>query len=531
MSQTEKYEAIVNCRVSTPEQLQNNSLNRQLDSIQKAAIKLGVKIAPNGIWSGSVSSKAGTNILRRDLAEMVEYCKKHNSIKYLIVDEYDRFMRSVNEGAYFEVVFQQLGVKVWYAAESDAFNGDDAMAKFMRSMSGYKAEGSNEERQRKSVNGHRKALNEGRYTFPPKPGYMKSTEPGVHVPHPEQFKPMQQALKEVASRLYSPSEALKRLNMSVYTKNKAPMKIDRFKHWLADPYYYGVVKIEKQINAENPIGKHKPMLTKLEFDNIQAILEANPTRQIVKKKYNPEFPLNALLTHACCPGSTFTGFVKNNGHGGKYPKYRCSICKKEFHRDDINAAISEILSRYRINNKYKNRFISALKVVWNSKKQDNINQLRQISRDIRELEDKKSKLILKLADVDDSISKDIEAEITNIKLQITSSLDRKGKLADYRKDLVRFTEYAFSYIENLSVKFWVNSFERRQRCQLLLFKGRIQYQTNKKVGTTNIPLIYRLATTKKDPENESESLLVELAGSAPASIRFEKISSSSIVDS
>lgn len=69
----------------------------------------------------------------------------------------------------FEVLFQQLGVKVWYASESDTFNGNDAMAKFMRTMSAFKAEGSNEERQRKSISGQTTALKEGRYTFNPKP--------------------------------------------------------------------------------------------------------------------------------------------------------------------------------------------------------------------------------------------------------------------------------------------------------------------------------------------------------------------------
>jgi len=58
-------------------------------------------------------------------------------------------------------------VRLWI----NAFNGDDAMAKFMRTMSAYKAEGSNEERQKKSVQGTKKAIREGRYTFPPKQIY------------------------------------------------------------------------------------------------------------------------------------------------------------------------------------------------------------------------------------------------------------------------------------------------------------------------------------------------------------------------
>jgi DNA invertase Pin-like site-specific DNA recombinase len=146
---SKKILAIANCRVSSIEQLLNNSLPRQELSVYAAAEKLGAEIVH--VWSGSVSSKAGTNVNRKDLEQMLDMCKKNKAIKYAIFDEYDRYMRSVNEGPYFEVLFQMQGVKVWYASESDAFNGNDAMAKFMRSMSAFKAEGSNEERQKKSI--------------------------------------------------------------------------------------------------------------------------------------------------------------------------------------------------------------------------------------------------------------------------------------------------------------------------------------------------------------------------------------------
>ena len=138
---TKKVLAITNCRVSTDEQLLNGSITRQTASVNAAAEKLGAEIIKT--WSGSVSSKAGTNVKRKDLLAMLDFAKANKSVKYAIFDEYDRYMRSVNEGPYFEVMFQQAGVKVWYASESDTFNGDDAMAKFMRSMSAFKAKGSN----------------------------------------------------------------------------------------------------------------------------------------------------------------------------------------------------------------------------------------------------------------------------------------------------------------------------------------------------------------------------------------------------
>ena len=108
--------AIASCRVSSDEQLKNNSLNRQRDSVIAAAERLGVAIAENGWWSGSVSSKHGNNLNRKDIHEMLDFCDKNKNVKYLIVDEPDRFMRSSDEAIYITMQFKLKGVKVWYAS-------------------------------------------------------------------------------------------------------------------------------------------------------------------------------------------------------------------------------------------------------------------------------------------------------------------------------------------------------------------------------------------------------------------------------
>ena len=110
MSQKDK--AIALCRVSSDEQLQNNSLARQSASVMKMAEKLGVEIPQNYIWSGSISSKRGKNVERKDLKEILSTCRKDKKIKYIIVDEPDRFMRSIQEAFYWETVFQTVDVKV-----------------------------------------------------------------------------------------------------------------------------------------------------------------------------------------------------------------------------------------------------------------------------------------------------------------------------------------------------------------------------------------------------------------------------------
>ncbi len=131
-------QAIALCRVSTAEQKLNSSLSRQEENVLNTADKLDAKIVK--WWSGDVSSKADTNLKRKDLREMLAYCKSNRSIKYLIVDEPDRFMRFIDEAFYFEVEFRQLGVKLWYASD-DNLNTGDLMAKMLKFAKYFPAEG------------------------------------------------------------------------------------------------------------------------------------------------------------------------------------------------------------------------------------------------------------------------------------------------------------------------------------------------------------------------------------------------------
>jgi len=173
--------AIANFRVSSDEQLLSNSLARQEQSVRKAADELGVVVTK--FWSGSVSSKKGSNVDRKDLEEMLVECKRNPNIKYAIFDELDRFMRSMLEIGYFFIQFKQLGVQIKFASQPN-LKTDTAADTLLLMLEAFKAEGSNEERQRKSIAGQTTALQQGRYPFSPKPGYKRGIEVGVQEVHP-----------------------------------------------------------------------------------------------------------------------------------------------------------------------------------------------------------------------------------------------------------------------------------------------------------------------------------------------------------
>lgn len=516
---SKKILAIANCRVSSDEQLLNNSIGRQRASVYAAAEKLGVEIIE--VWSGSVSSKAGTNVRRKDLLAMLDRCKHNKAIKFAIFDEYDRYMRSVNEGPYFEVLFQELGVKVWYASESDTFNGDDAMAKFMRAMSAFKAEGSNEERQRKSISGQSKALKDGRYPFNPKPGYMRGRKTGVPEIHPVRGPALQAVLIRLVTQQITPTQGVKELNASEYCLERKPIKMDKFKKIATDPFNAGILEVHKQVDVHNPGGIHEPLITPEQHLELLKIFDKRKKYQLgPRKNGNPEYPLSNHVTCALCTTKStiprYVGFPHSNGKNAKliYHKYRCRSCGRYITREELHSKVTKLLSSISISQTVRGEFLEALATVWKQKESQAVLDSQQISRKISNLnESVESQAIAAIdpanAPIKDEILKSIAKKKEMVK-SLEDELDLLTKTRDEGKK--QFLEFAFNFIEKFNTQFFSLSHQNRLRCKQLLFPAGFYLDENNKVYTPETSLIYRLLSSKKDLPDTEKSLLVRVQG-------------------
>lgn len=368
---SKKELAIASCRVSTPEQEKNNSLSRQHDNVDEVAKELGVTIVK--YWSGNQSSKRGTNVNRTDIKEMLAFCKQNKQVKYLIVDEPDRFMRSIDEAAYFEVSFRQLGVTVWYASDPELNKGDLAskLLKFTKYLS---AEGSNEERIHKSISGQTTALNAGRYPFHPKAGYMRGMKKGVPEVHPVRGVALREVFIRIVEHTVTPTEGLIELNKSDYTLDRAPLKMDKFRKIATDPFYAGIVEIDKQVKVRNEKGKHEPLITLEQHQELLRIFDAKKKTQTgPRKNGNPKFPLNRITLHDTClelkNKGKFVGYDHGNGKNPNlvYAKYRCRSCGLYLTRDELHPKVIQLFNDNPITEGGTNDFIEALDVVWKKK--------------------------------------------------------------------------------------------------------------------------------------------------------------------
>ena len=376
--------SIALCRVSTLEQkVEGHSLDRQETNVKVAADQLGAPIVK--FWSLDQSSRVGKNIHRKDLKEMISFCKQNKSVKYLIIDEVDRFMRDITYFYYFEACFEQLGVKIHYASQPE-LNSGDMMAKFNKLFLIFRAEASNDERMKKSTAGLKARVMQGYYPFPIPQGYAKTETPGLYKQDPDRFTLLQTAIREVLAG-YKPAEALRRLNARGYeTKSGRAMEINKFMEILRSPFYAGIIHIKTwDMTVEH--GLHPNMITPDEFEELQYAIDGKKLKY-QRKKHNSLFPLSNLMFCKEC-GKKLVGFIHRNGKGGEWEKYRCRGCGKQYHKDEVHKALDEVLDTIELSEEGKSEFLKSLEEVWNEEQKESIGYIAMLESRLDEISKKK----------------------------------------------------------------------------------------------------------------------------------------------
>jgi hypothetical protein len=322
--------------------------------------------------------------------------------------------------------------------------------------------------------------------------------------------------------MYTKQEAFQQLNQSSFTKYHAKWRIDKFKQYAIDPYYAGLLVMDHQVKIENGRGLHEPMITLQEHEAIVRLITGTTKKRGSPKQYNPEFPMNKILTCGnCAPGTKFTGSKKNNGYAKRtikyYWKYSCRGCGKAFHRDDVHIAISERLNELEYTGQQRGEFIKALQTVWEQKQRDKLQYALSLQKQLDKLNNDKSAMVQALVTAEDDLKDDFKAEVSRIKSAIANTELKLREASDLQEDLIDFIKFSLEYTNILKDDWWLLDHENRVRCQQLLLPGGISFNAQKKVGTPEISPLYRLQAKKKALNEDRNSLMVELAGTAPAS--------------
>ncbi len=520
-----KDQAIALCRISSDDQAKGHSLEAQNQSVKQASNDLDVDLVK--IWTEVQTSKKGKNFGRKDMEEMLRYCKQNKRVKYLLIDFMSRLMREVEVMIYYKVLFNQMGVELHFCSASQQhLNGKDQSAQLLRLIEGFTTEQENLARAETTIARMKTRYEAGYYISHPHQGYVKSDTPGLHVPDPTRFEVLRKGGRLIIYKQRTVSQAVQWMNDRGYrTLGGKKLDVNHYIEFIVDRYYCGKIDIKSAGWPKNIDGLHERMFSPREHKMlVAAITKRNPR---IRRKHNPEFAMANILRHRECEGvghyEKFAGHFFNPGkrpsgrQRAKRPVYDCRDCRKRIPRQRIHYAITEYLYNLKLLPDEK-QFREALIRVWRRQRGSVAQRLNILQTKKLTIEQKTKETAVSYTSETVEAAKDAlrillidyDKQLKTVEADITSSRDIEMESED-------FVKFAMSFVANIKDKWWSLSFENKARGEQVLFNGKIYADNSAKVHTPQLSSIYRLGTNKKALENASNAHLVELAGTAPAS--------------
>ena len=515
-----RTKAIALCRVSTVKQSdEGSSLEAQEQRVYDAAIHFNTEIVK--FWSIAQSSRKGKNYQRKDLTEMLAFAKADKQIKYIIVDEPDRFMRDLEAYYYWKLEFREkANAKLVYAKKPHLADYTSMVATMEEMIDVFRGEASNQERIDKTTANMKARVAAGYWPGNPKAGYKKGDVAGLHIADEPKWSILQSGFLQALDGAPL-KEVVANINAAGYTrKSGRSLDLSHFKEMLVDPYYAGMVKMSDW--PVNPNGLHKAMITPEQHEQLKAMVKGVVHKP--HKQFNPDFRLSKIMGCTDCMSEErkyplLTGGVHHNGKPldkrKYYNRYSCRGCKANIRQEELHEQVSNELLNLRLAEDKIQDFLAALRQVWEQEQSLSFTQIQALRRRSETLTEEKKQAVLK------QVRGELSEERANIAIealdeQLQDTNEQIASIETVEKDFVEFVEFAVNTAENLRERFWELDAEHTSWCKQLLFPSGFSVSRDKKVYTPEISEFYRLVHIEKDPKESSISSMVLGAGLEPA---------------
>ena len=298
--------AVIYLRVSTEEQVDNYSLDTQLDICRKEAERKGLEVLEIFREEGR---SAKTIKDRPTLIELLEFCRKNRKqVDAVIVYRLDRISRQTADYLAIRKKLAECEITLISASEP---TGDTPTERFIETMLAGFAQMDNDVRGERARNGMKARFMSGLYNGPPPLGYLRQN--GYAVKDPEIFTTLQEAWELMATGTKSLRDMANFLNdKGIRNRRKgykdALIRKQTMSSVFRNKFYAGKVVSKKY--GQEVQGQHPPMITEEVFYRVQAVMDGKnhntPVRLARRTHHNPDFPLRRVVRCGRC-GQSFTG--------------------------------------------------------------------------------------------------------------------------------------------------------------------------------------------------------------------------------
>jgi len=284
--------AVIYCRVSTKEQVDNFSLGTQEKACREYCARHNADVDRVFVEEGESAKTANREQFQKALA----YCRENKSrVKWFVVYAANRFARNSHDHLATRAFLAGLGVNLRSVTEPI---DESSQGKFMESIMAAVAQLDNDVRADRTKAGMKAAIATGKWTFKAPLGYLSGHhKPGSAslIQDPQRAPLIRQAFEMFASGLHTKQNVLKRVNCAgLQTAKGRPLSQQTFEQLLRKPVYAGWVVVKGW--DEHRRGDFEQLVSQEIFDRVQALLAGKRMNVTPRLRSNPDLPQGKAST-------------------------------------------------------------------------------------------------------------------------------------------------------------------------------------------------------------------------------------------
>lgn len=350
--------AVIYCRVSTKEQVQNLSLPTQLKACRDYCDREGYDVAREFTDAGESAKTTD----RPEFQKLLEFCRLHKrDVQFVVFYNVTRFSRSTLDYSIVKSLLHRLGISIRSANEPIS---DDPVGNLTGNILAAIGQFDNDEKARRTKAGMQAALELGRWPLQPPLGYLIGgpTGRGQLVSDPVRAPLVRAAFEEYGTGRHSKTEVLRRVTAlglrSQAGKALTPQSIGNL---LRNPIYGGWLNVPSwNLSAR---GDFEALVPEGLFRRVQRLLDGKGAPLRPHSRNRKDFPLRRFVAcgHCITPltGSWSTGRTR------KYPYYHCRKCGRvSVKKQKLELAFAELLSLLKPEPGYMRLFKAIILDVW-----------------------------------------------------------------------------------------------------------------------------------------------------------------------
>ena len=490
--------AVIYCRVSTKDQVENFSLATQEKACRDYCTRNNFVVDKVFVEEGESAKTAN----RTQFQKMLAYCRENKGrVGRVVVYAVNRFARSSHDHLATRAFLGGLGVNL--RSVSETFD-ESSQGKFMESIMAAVAQLDNDVRGDRTVDGMKAAIQAGRWTFKAPLGYLNGDrKPGSPslIPDPERGLLVRQAFEFFASGIHTKQQVLNIVTAAgLRTRRGKAISKQTFNALLRKPVYAGWLVVEGW--GERRRGDFEPLVSQEFFDAVQAILSGKRPSVTPRLRSHPDFPLRHFVKCGCC-GNPLTGSYAK-GRTKRYPYYYCQNrkCEGGVHvsKMELERSFVDFLERMQPQPKYAKLFREIVLDVWKEKQAQNFALSVSLKHHIEELEQRREQLhetfIYEKAIDRETYQQQLDK--LNEQIMLAEMQEREIKLEGYDVEAVlAFAEYVILNAARL----WTEaSSDQKQRLQKVLFPQEVSFSDGI-YKTAETCLLFKLLQESKGQKN------------------------------